>query len=134
MIRTRRSLNTGFTLMELMVVVVIVGVLAMISYPSYQSFIKKGNRAQAQAYLMNLAQMQQRYFGDSRTYAANATVLNAAEPARVIENYVVAFNTDNTAPPTFTITATPRVGTTQDGDGVLAIDNTGAKTLAGAAW
>ncbi len=66
---TLRKSSSGFTLIELMVVVVIVAVLTLVAYPAYQSFVVKANRAEAKSYLMDVAQMQQLYFNDSRTYA-----------------------------------------------------------------
>ena len=51
----------GFTLLELMIVVAIVGILASIAYPSYMDHVRKGNRAKAQAFLMDVAQRQQNY-------------------------------------------------------------------------
>lgn len=125
----------GFTLIELMAVVVIVAVLTMIAYPAYQSFTVKANRAEAKSYLMDVAQKQQLYFNDSRTYAGDATALNSTAPARVAKNYAVTFEiTTSTPPPTFTISAVPRADTLQAGDGTLSIKNTGEKLHGEASW
>ena len=51
----------GFTLIELMIVVAIIAILAGIAYPSYMDQVRKGNRAKAQAFLMDVAQRQQSY-------------------------------------------------------------------------
>ncbi len=131
---TLRKSSGGFSLVELMAVVVIVGVLTLVALPAYQSFTVKANRAEAKAHLMNAAQREQLYFNDSRTYATKSE-LNVTEPDRVTKNYVVTFSvTTTTPPPAFTITATPIAGTTQARDGVLSIDNTGAKLHAGQPW
>ncbi len=132
---TLRKSSDGFTLIELMVVVVIVGVLTMVAYPAYQSFTIKANRAEAKSYLMHLAQREQLYFNDARTYAETAEELKTETPGRVDENYAVTFEiTTIDPPPTFKITATPIDDTRQEGDGVLSIDNTGEKLHAGDAW
>lgn len=123
----------GFTLIELMIVLVIIAILAAIGYPSYLNSVTKSNRAAAQSHLMALAQAQQKYFNDSRTYGALAD-LNLAEPDRVSAAYTVAVTTVAGPPPTFTITATPIAGSRQAGDGVLSIDNTGAKTRGSDPW
>lgn len=129
----------GFTLIELLIAVAIVGILAAIALPSYQNHLKKGRRADAQSFMMDLANRQQQYLLDARGYALGGTfitTLGAATPASVDQYYTFAVTPANaTSPPTFTITATPKAGTPQATDGALTIDNTGAKTLAGnAGW
>lgn len=120
----------GFTLIELMIVVAIVGILSAIAYPSYQSYLMKGRRASAQTHLMDIAQRQQQYLLDARSYA-DLTTLNVTTPADVSQYYTIAI-TPASPTTTFTVRATPKVGTQQAGDpcGVLEIDNTGAKTAA----
>ena len=115
----------GFSLIELMVVVAVVGILASIAYPSYQDYVKRGHRADAQAYLMDVAQRQQQYFTDNRSFAADVATLNDPVPSNVSPFYTVSIATGAT-PPSFTVTATA-VGA-QTSDGNLTIDNTGAKT------
>ena len=51
----------GFTLIELMVAIAIVGVLVALSYPSYMDYVRKSNRAAAQAFMMEAAQRQQQH-------------------------------------------------------------------------
>lgn len=125
---TRRS---GFTLIELMIVCAIVGIIAAVAYPSYTRYVVKGNRAAAQAHLIDLAQRQQQFFADSRTYADTVAELNMTTPADVSRHYTLAVTSSDGPPPSFTITATPVAGGAQAADGALSIDSTGAKTPAG---
>lgn len=125
------SRQRGFTLIELLVSVAIVAILAAIAYPSYTRYVVKGNRAAAQSHLMDLAQAEAQYFADARTYADTVTALNVPTPSAVSDKYTITFDAPDTTPPTFTISAVPKTGTLQDGDGTLTIDNTGARTPAG---
>jgi len=132
----RKSGRSGFTLLEVMIVVAIVTVLAAIAYPSYENHLKKGRRAAAQSYLMDLAQRQQQYLLDARNYAPDNTTLSAPIPTDVAPYYDVAIDPANAmtaacaidaaAPlPKFMITATAKG--TQLSDGDLKIDNRGTK-------
>lgn len=126
--------SKGFTLIELMITVAIIGIIAAIAYPSYTQYVVKANRGEAQAYLMDLAQRQQQFLMDSRTYASTIAALGIPEPASVTRNYDVALGSVGDTPPTFTLTATPKTGTIQASDGVLSVDQSGARTWAGGSW
>lgn len=131
------SKQKGFSLIEIMVVVVIVGILAAVAIPNYQNYVVKGNRAAAQAFMVDVANRQKQYLLDARSYAPNlATLYNvstdaAAVPADVLKHYsgccaiaVVA------SPPSFTITATP-TSPGQTSDGALTLTSDGTKGPSG---
>lgn len=134
MVRTKRESAVakarGFSLIELMIAVAIVGILLAIAVPSYQGQLRKGRRAEAQAFITQVAQRQQQYLLDARTYALGGTALtelNLVAPTSVADHYAVTVTpAAPTIPPSFTVTATP-TSTVQVPDGTLTLTNTGAK-------
>ena len=134
---TRRALagigaSRGFTLAELMITVAIVAVLAAFALPTYRDHVRTSRRTEAQAYLMAIASRQQQFLMDTRGYAGALTAINIPTPANVSAAYDLTLTAAGGPPPTFSITATPKVGSDQVRErcGVLAIDQTGAKTAA----
>jgi type IV pilus assembly protein PilE len=66
-----------------LIAVAIVGILAVIAYPSYQFAIRKSSRAATERYLADVAQRQQQYLLDQRSYASGVSALGVATPASV---------------------------------------------------
>jgi type IV pilus assembly protein PilE len=130
-----RGRASGFTLIELMITVAVVAILAAIAFPSYALFMKKSRRADAEATLMDIAQREQQYLLDTRTYAPDVVTLNTSVPADVSAYYAIQICQTTApcaapggAPPTFAIIATPIAGSPQAGDYTLTLDNTGVKS------
>lgn len=123
--------TTGFTLIELLVVVAIMGILSAIAYPTYTSYLLKGNRAAAQAHLMDIAQHQQQYLLDMRSYATSVAGLSMLTPTPVSTYYTIQNPfTVGTTPSSFSVTAIPTGTQAGDSCGTLFIDNLGNKTPA----
>ncbi len=122
----------GFTLIETMIVLVVIAILAAIAYPSYQDHLRKGRRGAAQTFVLDLANREQQYLLDARTYSVGSTAvatLNVTVPPDVAGYYTITIDpTAPTSPPTYTIRATPIAGGVQVPDGELTLDNQGAKT------
>lgn len=126
----------GFSLIELMVAVAIVAILTAIAYPAYTSQMKKGRRSAAESLLMDIAQREQQYLLDQRSYAPDTGTLNVTIPQDVTPYYTLAI-CQSAAPPctapsagslAYVAVATPIPASAQAGDSILTIDNTGAKT------
>jgi type IV pilus assembly protein PilE len=114
-VSTKATKTHGFTLIELMVVVAIVGILAAIAFPSYQESVRKANRTDAKASLLNAAQLLDRCFTERNAYNAAGcpTVTGTSQEGF----YTIAFGTN---PPlsatTYTLIATPVAGGRQAND------------------
>lgn len=117
----------GFTLIELLMTVAIIGIVAAIAWPNYQQYIARGKRAEAQSFLMDLAQRQQQFLLDARRYAADLDELGMTMPANVDENYTLDDFDIEVAPPYALITLTPKTTRAQKDDGTLTIDSAGVK-------
>lgn len=139
----RGAVQRGFTLVELMIVVVIVAVLVGLALPSYRQYVMRGHRADAQAFLSDLAARQQHFLLDRRSYAVSITDpasvngLALTVPASVSAWYAVTLVTDNAArPPGFVLSATPTAAQAADSCGELNLDQSGNKSAAGtgACW
>lgn len=71
-----RSRNRGFTLIELLIVLVVLAVLAALAVNAYRDYVLQSNRTEAMSALMELAQLQEEYFGNRQTYTGSLATLN----------------------------------------------------------
>ena len=121
LIENQRTRQRGMNLIELMVVVAIVGILGALAYPSYVQHIVDTKRTSAKNILMQVADRQQQFFMDNKTYAADLTNLGwGANPLVVGDdgrelaagdgNSVYSVSLANVAVTTFTATAAPLNG------------------------
>lgn len=121
----------GFTLIELLITVAVIGILAAIAIPSYQEYMIRARRSASQSFIMEVANKQQQYLMDARTYTTSLTDLNLSTPDPEVSPYynitIAAGDTASIAT-SFEITATAK--DSQLNDGNLTLDNLGVKTPA----
>ncbi|XHF43256.1 prepilin-type cleavage/methylation domain-containing protein [Metapseudomonas boanensis] len=111
-----------------MVVVAIIGILAAVAYPSYRQYMIRGDRAAAQAQMMDIANRQQQYLLANRTYATK-TQLEASGyglPSEVVGKYTYDITVGSGSVPSFTITFTATGS--QASDGNLSLTSEGVKS------
>ena len=97
MTSTAPILQRGITLMELMIVVAIIAMISAFAYPSYQDYIVNTKRTAATTTLLQIADRQQQFFMDNKSYANDLTTLGyTANPLWVADDgrTVVAGNLD----------------------------------------
>lgn len=118
--------NGGFTLIELMVVVVIVAILLGLAVPAYQDSIRKGRRTDARNALMAAQLVQEKYRGNNSSYGTTAQT----GLATTSESGYYTIAVVNPTATSYTVTATPVAGKSQEGDscGTFAIGQSGPDT------
>ncbi len=124
--------NRGFTLIELMIVVVIVGILVAIAYPSYRDSVRRSNRSEGKALLVDAASRQERYFSNNNTYTTDMTALGFAADPAISENgfYSVdaAACAGGTIATCYVLTATATGGQADDTEcATMTLDSLGQK-------
>ncbi len=58
----------GFSLIELMITLSICAMMAAMTYPSYTHYQAQANRTQAEAVLLDMADLLEQYYGTLNTY------------------------------------------------------------------
>jgi type IV pilus assembly protein PilE len=123
----------GFTLIELMIAVAIIGILSAIAYPAYQDYVRRSNRAEAQAILMENAQLFERFFTANNTYVgAGTAVLTTAQsqsPKTGTAKYTISATTETAS--AFTLQAAPSGGYSDPKCGTLTLNQVGTTTKSG---
>ena len=111
----------GVTLLELMIVVAIVAMISAFAYPSYMQYVISTKRTVATSALLQIADRQQQFFMDNKSFSNDLTALGfAANPLVLADDgnstvvgdadAVYSVSLSNIAVTTYTITAAPLHG------------------------
>ena len=131
-----RRKQLGVTLIELMIAVGIVAILTAIAYPSYQRYVARTHRNSASACLSQYAQFMERYYTANLTYVDAAPGdLPCTRESNLDQRYTIGIRAGSATARAYILDATPRdTQAALDTDcGTLTVDQTGARTVSGAA-
>ncbi|MDH3614394.1 MAG: type IV pilin protein [Gammaproteobacteria bacterium] len=141
---TLASRQRGITFLELLIVVAIVAMISAFAFPSYMQYIVKTKRTAATSALLQIADRQQQFFMDNKTYATDLSALGfAGSPLFVSDagkavaagddDAVYVLSIVNVTPTTYTATAAPLAGQLErDTDcGTLTLSQAGTKDALG---
>ena len=118
---TPASRQLGITLLELMIVVAIISMVAAFAYPSYTDYVVNTKRTAATTALLRIADRQQQFFMDNKSYSNDLTALGFAANPLIIgddgvsvaagdADGVYTISLSNVAAISYTITAAPLYG------------------------
>lgn len=118
--------HRGFTLIELMIVVAIVAIIAAIAFPSYTQYKVRTSRAEVQSEMLQIAQRLQSYHVINNNYT-NAKLDNGGMSKNYPSSnplYEIKLSVEAQA---YTLTAEPKLGTAQAGNGNVILNHKGWK-------
>jgi type IV pilus assembly protein PilE len=131
----KRKKSFGFTLVEVLITVAIIGILSSVAYPSYVDYVVRANRSEGLRELVRIANLQEQYYVDNRSYTALMTDLGLDADPFLTENSHYSIDA-TVVDDTFTLVATAK-GTQALKDtscGTISITNTGKKTPVSICW
>ena len=128
--------SRGFSLIELMIAVAILGIITTIAVNSYQNSVRKARRADAKADLMELAQLLERNYTETNSFATNvsgnpvslAFTVSPQEGTAVYYN--LRFSTGSPTAQSYALEAVPNGPQEKDTRCLkLTLDHTGKKGI-----
>lgn len=122
----RLQYYTGVTLMELLIVVALIAIISAFAIPAYNNYVKRADRAQAEAILLENAQAFQTYYNLKNSYE-DAPLSTNQSPASGTAKYQII--PQNRSVSSFVLTAVPVINDPECG--TLTLSSTGVKGSSG---
>lgn len=92
---TRRPLQTGISLIEILVVVTIVGILAAVAVPSYDNYQRRSHRQIGAACLMSVQSLMESYYQRKNAYPSSLSSLGLASTSNCPDSpYTITLSAD----------------------------------------
>ncbi len=118
----------GMTLIELMIVVAIIAILAAIAVPAYDDYVTRAKRGEGQSALVELANLQERFFSQNLRYTTTIASTPGADQIafpNVTENGHYQIQIQAADATSYDLRAVPQG--VQAGDGAMRLTSTGLK-------
>ncbi|WP_312527933.1 pilin [Comamonas sp.] len=120
-----RTMQKGFTLIELMIVVAIIGILAAVALPAYQDYTKRARVSEALSLMSGAKASVTEYYSTNNAWPANNAAAGLATAASINGGSVSSVTVD-----TSKITAAVRTNVESGKKVVLK----GTATVGGVTW